>query len=117
MITTTGKLRERVRLERRQVTNPDTPDDFGNVVSDWLSRGEAWAEIKYLRGGETVLASRLEGRSVQLIRVRATSVTREITSDWRLIDMRSNAIFAVRVVNETPDRAWIELLTESGVAA
>jgi len=112
-----GKLKHRIALERRQEINPDAPNDYGNTVADWVSEGEVAAQFIALRGGEAVIAGRLQGRQPVVIRVRASALTRSVSSDWRVTDVRSGVSYAVRTVTETEDRAAVEILAESGVAA
>lgn len=110
-------LTERVRLARRIETNPDHPLDLGNTRSAWVDQGMVAAEFIHLRGGEAVIAGRLQGRHSQIIRVRASALTREIATDWQVTDARTGTVYAVRDVTPEVDRAWISLLCESGVAA
>lgn len=111
-----GKLTERVTLAKRVEINPDSPNDYGNTVAEWSDQGTVWAEYIHLRGSEAVLTGRLQGRHTQVIRLRASSLTRQIQTDWRVTDARSGTEFAVRDVTIEPDRAWISILCESGVA-
>lgn len=110
-------LTQRVRLARRTETNPDHPLDLGNTRSDWADQGVVAAEYIHLRGGEAVISGRLQGRHPQIIRVRASALTREIATDWQVTDVRTGTVYAVRDVTPEVDRAWISLLCESGVAA
>ncbi len=112
-----GKLRERVTLSRRMAINPDAPLDLGNTRADWVDQGTVWAEYVHLRGGEAVIAGRLQGRHPQIIRVRASALTREIKTDWQVTDARTGTVYAVRDVTPEVDRAWISLFCESGMAA
>jgi SPP1 family predicted phage head-tail adaptor len=114
-----GKLTERVTLASRVTGNPDDPTDYGNPVAGWEDVGNVAAQFIYLRGGEAVIAGRLQGRQPVVIRVWATPLTRQVSSDWRVTDARRGTVYAVRSVNPDPegDRAWIDLLCESGVAA
>jgi SPP1 family predicted phage head-tail adaptor len=113
-----GKLKERVTLAKRRVeTNPDAPDDYGNTVADWADQGTVWAQITYLRGGEGVIAGRLQGRVPVVIRLWASALSRSVATDWRVT--HDGTDYAVRSVNPDPegDDAWIDLLCEGGVAA
>lgn len=111
-----GDLTERVTLAKRSETNPDDPRDIGNVEGAWVDQGTVWAQFIHLRGGEEVLAGRLQGRHTQVIRVRASTLTRAIATDWRVTDARTGVQFAIRDVTLDPGRAAIDLLCESGVA-
>jgi hypothetical protein len=92
------------------------PDGYGNLQSDWVEQFRDNAEFTFMRSSETVMAGRLEGRNTVLARVRASNNTRRVTSDWRMRDVRNGIAYAVRSVAASPDRASIEILTESGVA-
>lgn len=113
-----GDLYQRVAFDQRVTGNPDSPADYGNTVDEWEEQFQTRAAFIHLRGGESVMASRLAGRHTQVIRVRASSQTREITTEWRARDARAGTIFNVRdiTLNED-DRAFLDILVESGVAA
>ena len=114
-----GDLTERVTISSRVEMNPDAPNDYGNTVAEWVDQGTVWAGFTFLRGGENVMASRLSGKQPVVIRVRSSAFTRQITTDWRVTDARTGTAYAIRAVNPNPDkdRAAIDLLCESGVAA
>jgi head-tail adaptor len=115
-MTGSGDLRERVSFSQRVTINPDAPDDYGNTQSDWVEQFRTRAQFVHLRGGEAVLAGRLAGEHTQVVRVRSSSLTREIAPDWKMMDLTSEAEFNVRDVTHLPDRMWIDLLCQSGVA-
>jgi len=92
-------------------------DGYGNTVSDFATQFTVRAAYRHLRGGETVIASRLESKHPVVITVRASSQTRQINSDWRLVDARDGTEWAVRDVTPETDRQFITFLCESGVAA
>lgn len=92
-------------------------DGYGNTVSDFATQFTVRASYRHLRGGETVIASRLENKHPIIITVRSSSQTRQITSAWRLVDARDGTEWAVRDVTQETGRQWIALLCESGVAA
>ena len=112
-----GKLTERVTIGRRIEINPDAPNDYGNTVAEWADEGTVSAEYIHLRGGEAVMASRLQNRHPQIVRVRASSLTRQVQTYWRVKDARTGVEFNVKDVTHTPDRAWVEWLVESGSPA
>lgn len=108
-----GDLRERVAFDRRV----EREDGLGNTVDEWQEQFSVRAGYIHLRGGETVQAARLENRHPQVIRIRASSQSRQITADWRCRDARIGDVFAIRDVTHTVDRKWVDLLCERGVAA
>lgn len=112
--TSAADLRERVAWEKRGVVD----DGYGNEVSGpFEEQFETRAGFTHLRGGEAVIASRLEGRQPVVVRVRASSETRLIDTDWQVRDVRTGDVYAVRSVAPTPDRRWIDVMVERGVAA
>jgi head-tail adaptor len=111
-----GDLYYRVDCQKKQAAT----DEFSNPVpggGTWETQFSVRAAYRHLRGGESVMAGRLQGKHSQVITVRASSQTRLITAAWRLIDARDGTVFAVRDVTLETDRQWISLLCERGVAA
>lgn len=111
-----GGLYFRVGFEVRTVENPDSPADYGNTEAAWVEQFACRAEFIHVRGGEDVMAARLAGRHVQVIRVRASTETLAVTTDWRAVDKRNADVFNIRDVTHTTDRRWVDLLCEKGVA-
>ncbi|MBB2973951.1 phage head closure protein [Mesorhizobium sp. RMAD-H1] len=91
-------------------------DGAGNTVGDWQERFQCRAAFRHLRGGESVMASRLQGHHVQIITVRSLSQARQVTTDWRVRDVRTGVAFNIRDVTHEVDRQFIAFLCESGVA-
>lgn len=113
-MTTAGQLNERIAFESRGAATG--PDD-GNTQGEFAERFCLHARRQNLRGTEAVMASRLEGRQPVIFTVRASSLSCQITTDWQARDARTGAIYAIKGVTRTPDRGWIEVLAESGVAS
>lgn len=106
-----GQLTYRARFQSRA----EQDDGYGNTVSVWQDLFTRWCNVRFLRGGEAVMASRLEGRQPVIITVRSCSQTRTITSDMRcIIDGRTYNVRELPRLSQ--DRAWVEFLAESGVA-
>ncbi|MDW9855062.1 head-tail adaptor protein [Sinorhizobium meliloti] len=113
-MTAAGKLDRRLRFEARQ----EIDNGHGSPMSgDWLLRFTVWGKRLFLRGGETVLAARLESRQPAILTIRDSKQAREITSDWRVVDTSDGRVYNIR---ENPklsdDRAFLEMLVEAGVA-
>ena len=108
-----GQLFEKVAFDERVISS----DGSGNVEGDFAEQFQCRAGYKYLRGGETVIAGRLQGRQPIVVRVRASSDTREIRPDWQMRDLRTGIAYAVRSVIEVEGRQFLDVLVESGVAA
>jgi head-tail adaptor len=89
-----GRLRERVWFEHRAATD----DGHGNVEGPWVRRFSVAAEIAPRLGSETVLAARLSGVQPFTITVRGSSETRAVTTDWRMVNARTDAVYNIRAI-------------------
>lgn len=112
-----GELDRRVQFQRRA----EKDDGHGNPVSgDWETQFERWAKIKFMRGSESVLAARLEARQPAILTIRNSAEARQVTADWRIVELvegRNGPVFNIREnPTRTDDRAWLEMLVETGVA-
>lgn len=107
-----GRLNQKFRFEQRS----DVADGYGNTKAAWATVFTHAAARKFLRGGETVQAARLEGRQPVLLTIRSSAASRAVTTDWRAVDDRSGETYNIRAVNPTEDRKYIDILCESGVA-
>ena len=103
-----------MRFERRA----DSPDDYGNEMGDWQPHIKPiWAEVKPLRGGEEVLASKLQGRAIYELLVRSSSETRTITVGDRAIKERTGEAFNIRSVeNRDMRNKFLTITCETGTA-
>jgi hypothetical protein len=123
-----GQLREKVAFDERA----NQSDGYGNEEGDFVEQFQRRAGFTFLRGGETVIAGRLEGRQPIVVRVRADSSTRRIQPDWRMRDLRNGSwqgasgeplywagpVYAVRSVAPVDDgRMFLDVTVEGGVAA
>lgn len=119
------RLKHKVAFDARA----DADDGTGNHEGDFVQRFERRAGFTFLRGSESVIAARLEGRQPIVVRVRACSQTRKIDAGWQMRDLRngewvgsgadaywSGPAYAVRSVIPSEDRQWIDVTVESGVA-
>lgn len=104
-----GKLTKRGTL----LAPVEAVDADGQVVQSWSERGTVWCNWVPRRGGEAVHQARIESRNPAIITVRASSLTRQITSEWKLrIDGR---VFDVKEdPQETANRAFLEFYAETG---
>lgn len=118
-----GDLYYRVAFLKRE----EIDDGMGNKVGDKLvEQFQCRAAFRQLRGGESVMAGRLQGKHTQVIIVRASSQTRQVTTDWIVRDVRASVevepgqftgdLFNIRDVTHETDRMWVSLLCERGVA-
>jgi hypothetical protein len=111
-----ARLYEKVAFDKRVPGNPDSPPvDYGNTEGEWEEQFQRRAEFIHLRGGESVLAARMQGQHTQVIRVRAGEETRSVNTDWRIRDLRTGAEFNIRDITPSDDRAWLDILAVRGV--
>lgn len=92
-------------------------DGYGNTVGGWVEQFQTHAAVTFLRGGETVMAARLESRSPAVIRLRASANAALLSGDWRARDMRNGTTFNIRQVTRDPTRSFVDCLAETGVVA
>jgi SPP1 family predicted phage head-tail adaptor len=107
-----GDLRHRVAFDRRA----ESADGYGSTTGEWQEQFQCAAGFLHLRGGESVMAGRLQGEHLQIVVVRASSQTRQADTGWRIRDVRAGTVLNVRDVTPSEDRAWIDFLCQSGMA-
>lgn len=74
-----GERKARVTFSKRV----GDQDEFGQTEHEWVVQFSRWASIAHRRGGEGVLAARLEGKALALVTVPADTETKLITSNWK----------------------------------
>lgn len=86
-------------------------DQDRQPILRYADRGTVWCNVRWLRGGESVMQARLASKSPAIVTVRASTLTRSITSEWKLrID--GSEFDAKEDPRESDDRASLELLVE-----
>jgi len=112
-MTAPGKLRERVRFERRAAA----PDGFGNVEGAWQTLvGPVWAEIRPLRADEEEVARRLESVGRVEITIRYSSDVAALSADDRAVDARTGTVYAIRgVENRDMHKRYLVVTAETNV--
>jgi SPP1 family predicted phage head-tail adaptor len=91
-----------------------TPNGQGGTTLGWAQAFSCFAEIIFLRGGETVQAARLQGRQPIVAKVHSSAMARSVETDWRMRDLRSGVIYAIHSIVPSDNRAHLELTCESG---
>lgn len=111
-------LRERFAFDKRSdLAEPG--DGSGDVRGDWVEQFRCWAGIQYvrsLRGGESVLASRLQGIQICFITVRSTTQTRQVDASWRARQISTGVEFNLKGPTPSADKSSIDILAETGTA-
>ncbi|MDH3232201.1 MAG: head-tail adaptor protein [Alphaproteobacteria bacterium] len=108
-----GALRETVAFEVRVAAD----DGRGNRVGAFTEQFRCAAGFNWLRGGEAVMASRLQGVQPMIARVWATPDTRKIGGDWQMRDIGTGQVYAVQSAVQHTNRQWIDVMVKSGIAS
>jgi hypothetical protein len=85
------------------------------IRRDWVEQFQCAAGFVHLKGGEAVMSARLTNKHPMVVHIRSSVASRAITADWRLTDVRTGKVYAIRDV--TVGREWVDLLVEGGVVA
>lgn len=104
-----GQLRERLHFQARGTSN----DGFGNTHSgDFQTVFSASGNLRPLRGNESVMAARLEGRQPFVLTVRQSAAARQVNEAWQVVDARDGRVFAITAPPVDPDgkNRWLEML-------
>lgn len=138
-----GSLTRRIRIERRALAGetqdgltwgdgeavedgagdevawspPVEGDGAGNIMGEWFTLAEVRADIRELRGDESVLADKLTGTGLVLIVLRANRVTKTVSTNDRIIDLGySERVLNIRRVLLEARSLYLTLICEAGVA-
>lgn len=106
-------------IERLAFDKPvKAADGRGGETVTMTEQFQARGHFRYLRGGETVQAARLEGRQPIVITIHNFAEALGIAPDWGIRDLGRTALgtLQVKAVVESEDRRWIEITAERGVA-
>lgn len=104
-----GDLRERIVFSERGI---DTNGDAG--LGPWEPRFTVSAQMIYLRGGEPVMAQRLQGVQPVAFAIRDSSQARKITTAWRATHVRTGQDFNITsVAPSSKDRGFIDILAQA----
>ena len=110
--TGSGPLRELLIAERRE----EFEDEYGNTQGAWREQARFAASLEARRGGEAVIAGRLQGTVVYIATARYSASAAAISTDCRLVDARSGQVYAIRTAVPRPRRDYIDFDVEIGVA-
>jgi head-tail adaptor len=95
-------------------------DGHGGRKQGWGHPDDAVQErahFRFLRGSEVVQAARLQGRQPVVVTVRNNPGTGQIDASWRMRDVQTGIVYAIRSGPvPTDDRQYLEFTVESGVA-
>ena len=110
--TGAGPLREVLIAERRE----DIEDEYGNTQGKWVEQCRFNAAVEARRGGEAVIAGRLQGTIAYIATAHYSIAAATVMPDWRLVDARSGVVYNIRTWVPRPKRDYIDGDIEIGVA-
>lgn len=106
-----GDLRDRITFEARG------EDDNGDPLGPWEARFTVWAQLVWLRGSETVMQQRLEGRQPVAIMIRASSSAQAVGVGWRAVNSRDGRQkFNITAVSPANTPGFLNVLAVMGGA-
>lgn len=119
-MTPSGERRRKVQFQKRAGKG----NVAGVVKSGWVAEGRPQSvKIRPLAGGDAVIAQRLDGVSTVEIIVPDSSISRAVTTDHRVVDVRkadaTGKPLTWKVVQIQPDitSREIKMICEQGRAA
>lgn len=112
---TSGELRNRVRFDVRG------PDANGDLLGDWVEGDTVWAQAKWLRGGETAVSQRLEGKQPVAFVIRSSAASRGINTAYRAVTISGRDVvpgqeFNITAVSPAKEAGFIDILASAGGA-
>ena len=110
--TGAGPLREVLIAQRRE----EVDDGYGNTEGAWEEQCRFSASVEPRRGGEAVIAGRLQGAVTYIVTTRYSVAAAAVQPDWRLVDARSGQVYNIRTWVPRPKRDYIDGDVEIGVA-
>lgn len=102
-----SRLKHQVILQEPQ----ETSDGAGGAQLAWDDVATIWAEIAPLRGGEVLIAGRLQSNVTHRIAIRYRE---DVTAKMRLL-YGARAFYIQAVLNPEEANATLELFAEEGV--
>src|SRR5690606_13484729 len=97
-----------------------TTDEYGNEIGGgFVTQFTCAARLAPLRGGETVMSGRLAGTQPYVCTIRSSTASREVTTDWQVVDARAGndangnpkRVFNITAITNPDERnAYLDLL-------
>lgn len=94
----------------------EAPDGYGNQTTVFQEQFQLHGEIVPLRGGEEVMAARLNKQQPAIVRIRQCADSERVTPEWRMRDVRAGEGYNIRSITLATVRGYFDLLVQAGVA-
>lgn len=107
-----GDLREKFTIRRATLTD----DQWGGQTETWSEYLTCAASITLSRGGETVIAARLQAQQPAILRIRTSAAARDIKPTDKAVNARTGEVWNIKEYpREARDsRGYLEFLIQSG---
>lgn len=106
--------------EEIEAAEPVAGDGAGNFDAEWSPIGPAAVRVAIdelrLGAGEDVLQGKLQGHSLVNVTLRQSRFTHSLSTEDRLVDLRSGVVMNIRNVPLPTRETFITLICEAGVA-
>lgn len=113
-MTQGGALDHRATFQR----SVQSRDEDGQLIQGWHDEATVWASVRYLRGGESVMAARMQSRTPAILTIRSSGKARQVTSEWRVQTRDRSGTERLFEVKEDPrpteGGGFLEMLVEAG---
>lgn len=86
--------------------------ETGGSKEGWNEEFPTWAAVRYLRGGEAVMASRMQGRRPAILILRNRAVLSAIRLDWT-VRFGGQSYQVRELPKRREDGATVEMLVEA----
>lgn len=97
--------RDRLRFEQRAL------DDNNDRLGDWATIFTCSAVLTFLRGGEGVLAQRLQGTLPVILVVRKASELTGLDNSWRAVDVHDETrVFDITGATPAKELGFVDVL-------
>lgn len=110
-MTSAGELTEEIELSR----DVQESDGAGGTTTTHEVALTAPAKIHPLRAGEAVMAGRLSSQQTLIVTIRNQPALADATTTWTLRNTRTNQTYDIKGFTPTADRAWCDILCQTGV--
>jgi SPP1 family predicted phage head-tail adaptor len=110
-MTGAGALTEEIELQALVTVS----DGAGGSTQSWETVLTAPARIRVLKAGEAVMQGRLASTQTVVCTLRWQPDLADAKTTWKLRNVRSNQQYEIKAITPSEDKAWCDILCETGV--
>jgi len=106
-----GSLNSRVEFQQPVLQE----DGHGGTIVGWEAVFTEPGRLTPRIGGEDVVGQRLQGKQPYILRVRSSTRTRAVKTEWRVVNSRSGSVYSIKSATNLDERnAYVDLLVVEG---